>query len=173
MAYGLEDTMKVEYFHASKFGNGAKVAEEFLEQMATRGVTVGVHHISEVRPSELPPADLYVFSSPGRFGKPIRGMRRFLQGVRLPAGTNYAILTTEMAAQPNKKTGLMPTEEELAKMEKWQRVRPIMHEILQGKGLVPVAEGCIHVTDLKGPLEDGWQEMVRDYAANLSVIPTS
>jgi menaquinone-dependent protoporphyrinogen IX oxidase len=172
MAYGLEDTMKVEYFHASKFGNGAKVAEEFLEQMATRGVTVGVHHISEVRPSELPPADLYVFSSPGRFGKPIRGMRRFLQGVRLPAGTNYAILTTEMAAQPNKKTGLMPTEVELAKMEKWQRVRPIMHEILQGKGLVPVAEGCIHVTDLKGPLEDGWQEMVRDYAANLSVIPT-
>jgi hypothetical protein len=148
------------------------VAEAFHEQMATKGVTVGVHHISEVRPTALPSADFYVFSSPGRFGKPIRAMRRFLQGVTLPAGTKYALLTTEMAAQPNKKTGLMPTEEELAEMAKWQRVRPIMHEILQAKGLVPLAEGCIHVTALKGPLEEGWEDKVRDYAASLSLTPT-
>jgi hypothetical protein len=35
-----------------------------------------------------------------------------------------------------------------------------------------VAEGCIHVTELKGPLEDGWQEKVADYAASLSLTPT-
>jgi menaquinone-dependent protoporphyrinogen IX oxidase len=168
-----EDIMKIEYFHASKFGNGVKVADELQRQMAAKGVTVEVHHISKARPTDLPPADLYVFSSPGRYGKPIRGMRRFLQGVRLPAGTRYALLTTEMAAQPNKRTGLMPTEEELAEMEKWQRVRPIMHEILQGKGLVGVAEGCIHVTGLQGPLEDGWENMVAAYATGLSLTPTS
>ena len=28
--------MKIEYFHASKFGNGAMVAEEFRNQMAKR-----------------------------------------------------------------------------------------------------------------------------------------
>ena len=106
--------MKIEYVHASKFGNGAKVAEEFEKQMATRGVSVDVHHIRDLRPKELPPADLYLFSSPGRFGKPIRGMRRFLDDLALPAGTRYAILTTEIAPKPDKKTGRMPTRKKSA-----------------------------------------------------------
>ena len=109
--------MRIEYFHASKYGNGAMVAEEFMKQMAARGVTVNVHHIREARPKELPPADLYLFSSPGRMGKPIGGMRRFLKKVAgCPPGTKYAILTTEGAPRPDKKTGRMPTEEELAQV---------------------------------------------------------
>ena len=71
--------MNIEYFHASKYGNGAKVAEEFKNQMAAKGVTVNVHHIRDAKPKEIPPADLYVFSSPGRFGKPIGDMRKFLK----------------------------------------------------------------------------------------------
>jgi len=39
--------MKIEYLHASKYGNGAMVAEEFSKQMAAKGVTVHVHHIRE------------------------------------------------------------------------------------------------------------------------------
>jgi len=152
--------------HASKFGNGAKVAEEFSRQMATKGVTVDVHHIRDARPGQLPPADLYLFSSPGRIGKPIGGMRRFLKKVGLPAGTKYAVLTTEAAPRPDKKTGKMPTEEELAR---YQRVRPIMNEILQGKGLVEVAEDKILVTGVKGPLEDGWQQKVAAFAACIPI----
>ena len=158
--------MKIEYLHASKYGNGAKVAEEFSKQMADRGVTVSVHHIRQARPGELPPADLYLFSSPGRFGKPIGGMRRFLKKVGLPAGTRYAILTTEAAPRPDKKTGRVPTEEELAK---WQRVRPIMNEILQGKGLAEVAEDKVLVTGLKGPLEEGWQHKVEAFADRIPI----
>jgi hypothetical protein len=56
-------------------------------------------------------------------GKPIGGMRRFLKNVELPAGTKYAVLTTEAAPRPDKKTGRMPTEEEVAR---WQRVIPII-----------------------------------------------
>lgn len=158
--------MKIEYFHASKYGNGAKVAEEFEKQMAAKGVTVDVHHIRDVSAKEPPPADLYVFSSPGRMGKPIGGMRRFLKKVRLPAGTKYAILTTEATPQPDKKTGQLPTDEELAR---WQRVIPIMNEILQGKGLVEVAEDKVRVTGLKGPLEEGWQQKVEAFAARIPV----
>ena len=160
--------MKIEYFHASKYGNGAMVAEEFKRQMATRGIAVNVHHIRDARPKEMPPADLYLFSSPGRIGKPIGGMRRFLRKAKLPPGTRYAILTTEGAPQPNKKTGKMPTEEEQAR---WQRVRPIMNEILEGKGLVMVAEGRVLVTGLKGPLEEGWQGKVEAFAALIPDIP--
>jgi hypothetical protein len=154
--------MKIEYLHASKFGNGALVAAEFKQQMATRGVAVDAHHIRDIAPETLPSADLYVFSSPGRMGRPIRGMRRFLKSVTLPAGTNYALLTTEMAPQPDKKTGRMPTEEEICKFE---HVRPIMNEALQRKGLTKVAEDNIYVTGLKGPLEEGWRGKVAAFVA--------
>jgi flavodoxin len=160
--------MKIEYLHASKYGNGVMVAEEFKKLMAAKGVTVNVHHIRDARPKEMPPADLYLFSSPGRMGKPIGGMRRFLKKAKLPSGTKYAILTTEGAPQPDKKTGRMPTEEELAK---WQRIIPIMNEILQEKGLVKVAEGKILVTGLKGPLEEGWQKKVEVFASQIPILP--
>ena len=156
--------MRIEYLHASKFGNGAEVAAAFREDMTSRGVDVSVHHIEDVAPDRLPPADLYVFSSPGRMGKPIRGMRRFLKGLRLPAGTRYAILTTEMAPRPDKKTGRMPTEEEICR---FQKVRPIMHELLRAKHLVGVAEDKVYVTDIKGPLEDGWRAKVEAFAAQI------
>jgi len=156
--------MKIEYFHASKYGNGAMVAEEFKKLMAAKGVTVNVHHIRDARPKELMPADLYVFSSPGRIGKPIGSMRRFLKKVQLSPGTRYAILTTEGAPQPDKKTGKMPTEEEIAK---WERLRPIMNELLQSKGLKKVAEGNVLVTGMKGPLEEGWQKKVESFVAQI------
>jgi len=160
--------MTIEYFHASKYGNGARVAEEFRALMAAKGVTVNVHHIRDAKPKQLPAADLYLFSSPGRMGKPIGRMRRFLKKTRLPSGTKYAILTTEGAPRPDKKTGRMPTEEELAK---WQHVIPIMNEMLQGKGLVKVAEGKILVTGLKGPLEEGWQKKVETFASQIPILP--
>ena len=158
--------MRIEYVHASRFGNGEMVANEFKRQMAGREVFVDVHHVRDVEPDRMPNADLYLFSSPGRMGKPTRTMRRFLRQVRLPAGTRFALLTTEMEPQPDKKTGRVPTEAELAR---WQRVRPIMKEILASKGLVEVAEEVVHVTAMKGPLEQGWQEKVAAYAAGLPV----
>ncbi|MBN1363042.1 MAG: flavodoxin family protein [Sedimentisphaerales bacterium] len=150
---GAGGTTKIEYFHASKYGNGAQVAEEFQKQMAARGVAVTVRPIRDVRPREMPPADLYVFSSPGRLGKPTWGMRRFLKKVKLPAGTRYALLTTEM-----------PTPEE---RREWQRVIPIMNQMLQEKGLVKVAESEVLVTAIKGPLQEDWQKKVQAFASQV------
>jgi multimeric flavodoxin WrbA len=154
--------MKIEYFHASKFGNGAMVAEEFKKVMTGKGTTVNVHHIRDASPKEMPPADLYMFSSPGRIGKPIGGMKKFLKKLQITSGSRYALLTTEGKPMPNKKTGKVPTAEELAK---YQRVRPIMNELLQAKGLKKVADDKIYVTGMKGPLEDGWQKKVEEFAA--------
>ncbi len=159
--------MNIAYFHASEFGNGARVADEFKRIMATRNTTVEVLHIREARADTMPRADLYVFSSPGRYGKPIKTARKFLSAVRLPPGTKYALLTTEMRPKPDRKTGLMPTEEEMAK---WQRVRPTMNEILQALGLVKVAEQRIFVMDIRGPLEDGWEKKVEAFADQLSTL---
>ncbi len=105
----------------------------------------------------LPVADLYVFSSPGRMGKPKGNARRFLRNVTLEPGTRYAVLTTQAAPRPDKKPGELPTQEE---QDRWERVIPIMNELLEAKGLRKVAEGAVLVTGMKGPLEDGWQNKV-------------
>jgi flavodoxin len=160
--------MRIEYVHASKYGNGAMVAEEFKHQMEARGVAVSVHHVRDIRPKELPAADLYLFSSPGRMGRPIGGMRRFLRKVDLAPGTRYALLTTEGAPQPDKDTGKLPTEEQRARHE---RVRPLMNETLQAKGLSEVAEDAVFVTGMKGPLEEGWQHKVEDFVSRIPVEP--
>jgi len=157
--------MRIEYLHASRYGNGAMVAAEFRTRMASRGVTVSVHHIRDARPAELPSADVYLFSSPGRMGKPIGGMRRFLKKTELPPGTKYALLTTEMTPKPARKTGQVPTEGQLPG---GQRVRPVMNEILRGKGLVEVAEDTVHVTGYRGPLEQGWQDTVEALVARIA-----
>jgi flavodoxin len=153
--------MNIAYYHASKFGNGAMVAEEFKKIMAARGVTVSVQHIRDANPEDLPQADLYIFSSPGRMGKPKGSVRRFLRKVSLEPGTRYAILTTQGAPKPDKKTGKMPTQEE---QDRWERVIPIMNELLEAKGLKKVAEAAVWVTGIKGPLEEGWQHKVAAFA---------
>jgi len=160
--------MRIEYYHASKYGNGTRVAEEFKRVMETRGVAVNIHHVQDVKPKEIPSADLYIFSSPGRFGKPIGDMRKFLKKIDLPPGLRYAVLVTEMNPQPDKKTGEMPTEEELGKC---QQVIPGMNEMLQAKGLKKVHDGKIYVTGIKGPLEDGWQAKVEQFVTTVLESP--
>jgi hypothetical protein len=43
-------------------------------------------------------------------------------------------------------------------------VIPKMNEALQAKGLRKVLDGKIYVTGIKGPLEDGWQGKVEEFA---------
>jgi len=85
--------------------------------------------------------------------------------VELPTDTKYAILTTEAAPHPDH-AGRVPSEEDLAK---WTRVRKIMNEMLQDKGLVEVAEDKIQVTGVKGPLEEGWQDKVKAFIARIPI----
>ncbi|MHC1709155.1 MAG: hypothetical protein AB9819_01930 [Methanomassiliicoccales archaeon] len=150
----------IEYLHASVYGNGAQVAEEFKKQMAVRGIEVSVHHIDDMRTNTMRPTDLYVFSTPGRFGKPIKGMRRFLKDLELPKGTRCAVLTTEPSPQPDKKTGKVPSDDEIGRC---QHVLPMMLESLKDKDLVTIVSTKVYVTGLKGPLETGWQEKVRNF----------
>ncbi|MFW9909644.1 MAG: hypothetical protein ACFFEF_13815 [Candidatus Thorarchaeota archaeon] len=157
--------MIIEYYHASKYGNGVQVANEFTKAMDAKGIIVNVHHVKKIKPKEIPPADLYVFSSPGRFGKPSGDMSGFLKKAQFAPGTRCAILTTEMVPQPDRKTGKVSTEEGAC-----QKVLPILREILQAKGLKKIAEERVYVLGIKGPLEDGWQKKVETFAKS---IPTN
>lgn len=157
--------MKIEYYHASKYGNGAKIAEEFKRLMNLKGISVDVCHVKNAQPKQVPRADLYLFSSPGRFGKPIGEMCNFLKKINLSLGTKYALLVTEFAPNAN--------DPERVIMEKGtgkcQQVIPIMNQFLQHKGLVNIAEAKVLVTGIKGPLENEWQSKVGVFASKIPV----
>ncbi len=159
--------MKIELFHASKYGNGERVAKELKRVLETKGHQVNVHHVKEVKPKEVPKADLYIFGSPTRIGKPIGSMRRFTKKLSLPSGTRYAVFATHGPTVPDKKTGKMPTEEE---MEKWRKTIPILDEIFKEKGFVKIADKKFYIVPdtMKGPLKEGWEEMVREFAFDIS-----
>jgi hypothetical protein len=98
-------------------------------------------------------------------GKPIGKMRRFLKKARFPEGARYALIATHGEPVPNKKTGKMPTQEEI---EKFQQNLPAMEAILKEKGAVKVAEVKVYVKNtMKGPLADGWEKGVEEFAAKL------
>ncbi|MDH4123740.1 MAG: hypothetical protein OEV21_06635 [Thermoplasmata archaeon] len=158
--------MRIELYHASKFGNGAKVAEELRRVMEAHGHQLNTHHVKDANPKNLPPADLYIFGSPTRMGRPIGSMRRFIKKVPLPPGTKYAIFATHADEVPDKKTGKMPTEEELNRL---RRTIPDLDEILREKGLVKVADKVFNVNPetMKGPLKEGWQEKVEVFTAQI------
>ena len=148
--------MAIAYYHASKYGNGVKVAEEFKRLMEVQGAGVVVQSMRQAKPRDMPTADLYVFSSPGRMGRPRWGVGRFLKKAALPAGAKYAIMTTEMPTPPER------TE--------YRRIIPTMDAVLQARGLVKVAEATVLVTGLKGPLEDGWEKKVEAFAQQCSQV---
>lgn len=156
--------MRIEYVHASRYGNGATVADAFRRHADAAEATVHVHHVGDVDPAALPPADLYVFSSPGRFGRPIGSMRRFLRRTMLPPGTRCAIVTTEI---PPPDDGVPDDPAGGTGPSDHQRVRSTMEDLLRAAGLVTVAEATVFVTGKKGPLVDGWEATVARFAADV------
>lgn len=150
------------------------VAEELRKGLTAKGHQVVVHHIDDAEPKDIPSTDLYVFGSPTRFGGPIGSMKRFLKKASLPPEAKYALFETHGDAVPNKKTGNLPTEEELVKE---RRTIPGMEEILKEKGLVKIADRIylVRPETLKGPLKEGWQVSAAEFAsavlASMQALP--
>ncbi|KAF5046900.1 hypothetical protein DSECCO2_465970 [anaerobic digester metagenome] len=158
--------MKVEIYHASKYGNGEKVVAYLQGLLVAKGHQAEYRHVRDATPRDMPPADLYVFCAPTRLGKPIGKMRRFLKKTRLPEGAKYALMATHGEPVPNKKTGKMPSAEEI---EKYQQNLPAMEAILRDKGATKVAELKVYVKGdtMKGPLKDGWEKLVEEFLTKL------
>jgi len=157
--------MKVEIYHASKYGNGEDVVAYLQGLLVANGHQADYRHVRDAKPKDIPVADLYVFCAPTRIGKPIGKMRRFLKKARLPEGARYALIATHGEPVPDKKTGEMPAPEVI---EKYQQNLPAMEAILKEKGATKVAEVKVYVQNtMKGPLSDGWEKVVEGFASKL------
>ncbi len=161
--------MKVELYHASKYGNGEKVVAYLQGLLVVKGHQADFRHVRDANPKEMPAADLYVFCAPTRMGKPIGKMRRFLKKAALPEGAKYALIATHSEPAPDKRTGKTPTPEEVAKQE---QNLPVMEAVLREKGAVKVAELKVYVERgaMRGPLVEGWEKEVEGLASKLVKI---
>ncbi len=141
--------MKVFIAYESKYGNGKKCVDHLQSVMIKKGHETHSFSVRDIKPSELPEADLYVFSSPTHIGKPARKMRKFLKKLEVKQkGMKYALMATHM--DPNAKT--------LQKME----------AIIQPKGMTKATDGLkIKVNGMKGPLEEGFEEKIDAFATQL------
>lgn len=141
--------MKVCIAYESKFGNGKKCVDYLHGIFVKNGHEVETKSVKEIKPNSLPQADLYIFSSPTHVGGPPGKIKKFLKKLDVKQeNAKYALIATHM--DPNSKI--------LQKMEK----------ILEPKKMTKITEGLqIRVTGMKGPLEEGYEEKIDNFAKEI------
>jgi flavorubredoxin len=142
--------MRVVIAYESKFGNGKKLVSYLSNLLIKQGHDVDIMSMREAKPSTIPEADLYVFSSPTHVGNAPFRVRGFLKKMRRPrSGVKYALMATCMDPPNTKATETMD-----------ERIRPY--------GLDKAAEDLlIKVEGIKGPLEEGYKEKIEQFAARI------
>lgn len=140
--------MTVSIIYYTRFGDNAEVAERLSEELESLGHGVSIHPIHEARSSEIPASDLYIIGSPTQIGSiPIK-VSKFLKRMSIKPGGRFAVYNTYAQANSGaaaKMTGIMSDH-----------------------GAIEVSEPLLlAVTDLKGPLEDGWEEKLKLWAGEV------
>ena len=138
--------MNINIIYESQFGNGKKVVEELAAILEEKNQDVSLFPVAEIRPDELPAADLYIFSSPTRkFMLPLT-MKRFIKRFDPPSeDIKYALMTTFMD----------PRTIALKKME----------ALMSVKGIKKAADDFkVKALGLKGPLEDNYGARLEKFA---------
>jgi menaquinone-dependent protoporphyrinogen IX oxidase len=143
--------MNIHIIYESKYGNG-KEAMIYLESLLTKkGYSVQRNHIHDIKPQQLPNADLYVFSAPNAFGKIVRSMRKFLEKIEGQPTMRYILVNTCLNPSSSQDKGLEQMEE-------------ILHE----KNLIKLSEGLkLKVMGMKGPLEPGYKQKLEELASTI------
>lgn len=141
--------MKICIAYESKFGNGKGCMEYLQGVMSKKDHDVEMFSVREREPTSLPPADLYIFSSPTQIGSPARKMKKFLKKLEISQeGAKYALVSTHLNSKAN--------------------TREKMEKLLQPKDISKITDGLmIKVEGMKGPLESGYKEKLDTFAEDI------
>jgi flavodoxin len=133
----------ISYF--SKFGNGKICVDELSSALTDMGHSVTVINIPESNPTELPQADVYVFSSPTRAGQPTGKVNGFIKKGSYADGAGFGIMSTGMDLSTGALNKLSAAAEK--------------------RGLKKAAEGIrLKLGGLKGPLDEGFKDKIKAFA---------
>lgn len=141
--------MKILVYHASKYGNGQKVAEAIADGAKAKGAEAKVLHAKEAKTEAPASYDLLVFGSPHRAGRPQGKVKKAVKlAGKAAAGKPFTVFTTHMD-------------------------KPTAHSTLDSlaieAGLSKAHDGTdFKVTGMKGPLEDGAEDKARSFGEELA-----
>ena len=144
--------MNISIIYESKHGNG-KQAMTYLENiLRKKGYSVQIMSVHEIKPHSLPESNLYIFSAPNAFGKIVRSMRKFLDKIEIKNLSAHYILVN---------TCLNPSSSQDKGLEQ-------MEEILQTKNISKLSAGLkLKVMAIKGPLEEGYEKKLDEFAQTI------
>jgi flavodoxin len=129
--------MKIVMVYSSRYGNGKKCVDTVDEQLKTKGHEVLVINAQKADPSQLPPADLYIFSGATEAFNIAAGIRKYLKKMPQMEGKKYALISTHAM---DKAIALNKMEKLLTKKKKMEKVSTIDFKVnnkmaQQGNGL--------------------------------------
>jgi flavodoxin len=145
---------KISISYLSKYGNGRRAMEHLADLLREKDQDVELFPMDKTNPNDLPASDIYVFSTSVHIGKPPRRARGYAK--KFNRDGKYVLVITHASNLDGSKYS--PT-----------RTNEIMNESLSFPGLSPVRDTLfIKVKDLKGPLEDNWEQKISELADSLS-----
>jgi flavodoxin len=140
--------MKIAIIYFSKFGNNKISSEKLSFLLQERGAETEIFSAADKLPKESD-ADLFVFSSPTRMGNPPGKIKKAVTKLSPKTGAGYAVVNTCAGAEQTK-------------------VPVVLGGLAEEAGLKKAAEGLLLIiTDMKGPLEEGYEEKLKSFAGEL------
>ncbi|UCE38734.1 MAG: flavodoxin family protein [Thermoplasmata archaeon] len=128
--------MNIVIVYSSRFGNGKKCVDTVDEQLRIKGHEVKIINAQKADPSQLPPADIYIFSGATEAFNIAVGIRRYLKKLPQMDGKKYALICTHAM---NRAIALNKMEKLLSKKKKMVKVAAIDFKVnnkaQQGNGL--------------------------------------
>jgi len=134
------ELMKYVMVYWSRFGHNKKIIDYLDNKLTDKENDVKVYKTDELNPSNLPEADVYVFSASAEAFRLQKNMRKFLKKLSGVDGKKYGIINTHA----------MKSKNWLKNMEK----------ILAKKNMEKIAEMDFRIGDGQNEgegLSDGWQ----------------
>jgi flavodoxin len=78
----------------SRYGNGKKIVDYLAKKLEQKGAKIQIFKTDEANPTDMPKADLYVFSAPTEAFNIQRNMRMFMKKLEGMDEKKYGIINT-------------------------------------------------------------------------------
>jgi flavodoxin len=141
--------MKSVIVYWSRFGNGKKIVNYISKKFDEKKVENKIFKTDEVDPSNLPQADLYIFSTPNEAFNIQKNMRKFIKNLEGMDEKKYGIINTH-----GMKRNLLHKMERLLSKKNMKMIAGVDFQIGEG-------------SQTGNGLRDGWESKVDEFINQL------
>lgn len=141
--------MKYVIVYWSRYGNGKKLVDRLAQKLKGKKAEIQLLKTDEADPTNMPEANVYIFSAPSEAFNVQKNMRTFMKNLEGMEEKEYGIINTH------------------GMNRNWL---PKMEKLLSKKKMVKVAEADFQVgkeANTGNALIDGWEAKLDEFAGKL------